>query len=993
MSYRVHLRTAFVELDLREVLQSKPHVLLGVSTDAESTLGSIQIGTVYDLALATLFANAARVVQAASDPTTVLAQYGQPPADLIDPALPAVPFADLPQQPVTALRGVTAALATLLHDTMAIDSVRDLAQWPPYLAAVKLVTEAFASERAPNYDRDAPPDLIPRAGELATQRVRYTSTVLIESKPSEQYKWKGDEIDVTKLGQVGFNDVAFGAILTFNQTWSPKAVALGQLLHSLPLAPGESTRLTMTDWLRRVAASTDEEEAQSEQLSNAMSRSTAISEVTNAVAREFQSGDSVAGSTSTTASGSAPGIAGLFGVDAGFGATFGTAGTYSTSSGSRTVTASALQSIDSRTQQNSALARTKRAAIVSEVSESDKESINTRVVINNNHMHALSIQYYEVVQTWQTELRLNGIERCIFIPMRLVNFRNEQVIRRYLAILVRAALDRETRDLLLQFRHTVVLEFTFERFADTAIKQILAQLQTTVQKDVAAGTAITGPPLALAADVEKLLLVQSLQARVNALRRTVRAESDAAVRQHLFERYDRVNEAQFELDRETIVKSVAWDTSRGVSKVTLQHVDSKASVLSRTGDLTSNSLVHPELGTALPIDRIRSIRVSIEAAKDTNPSDLDVVPFFVLAELRGRALWLDFSFVTSRAQPAEITVLQLHPPVDVSEIANRLMAAQLYYSQRIWMRAERQALLMQLSRYVYDFGGGQSVRVVEYIDPVPVTVAGNYVAFRFTYETDETWKAWKAKELKDDRPRVSLVPLPTGGVFAEAVMGEFNSGEKLDATRFWKWQESPIPNLAPEIADAIAGQHTKVGAPSPTAMPDSVLSLQAALPLPALGGSDVLLKQLMVSKLFNDMSGVDITKGLLKASIEAARDGDAAALKQNSDTLKAINDAFAKVVKSAANAGPSLISTAKGMGSMLNLAGKGSGSSTPASAAGAASAPDAAGAAVDAGTAGGGAASGMGDFVVGGGSDALASVAGEIGPVLEAVGPAAAALI
>lgn len=984
MSYRAHVKTEFLELELREVLQSAPSVLLGVSADAAATLASIRITTVYDLALATLFCNAARVVDAAANPASVVARFGAPPSDLIVPAHAGDALADLPGKPVDVLVGVLPALALALRDTMTITSVRDLAQWPPYLAAVKLVTEAFAPERTADYDRERPRELIPRAGDLAAHRVRYTSTVLIESRPSQKFDWSGDLIDVTSLGQVGFNDVAFGAIMHFDQTWSPKAVVLGQLLHSLPLAPGESTRLTVVDWLRRVAASTNEDQAQSEELSSALTSSTAISEVTSAVAREFQSGDSVAASASATASASTPGLLGLLGAQTGGGATFGTAGTYSTSSGSRAVSAHALQSIDARTQQNSALTRTKRAAIVTEVSERDRESINTRVVINNNHMHALSIQYYEVVQTWETELHLDLIERCIFIPMRLVNFRNEQVIRRYLPVLVNAALDRETRDMLLQFRHTVVLEFPFDRFADAALAHVLDQIQTAVKRDTAAGS-LSGPP-ALAADVEKLLLVQQVQARVRALKATLRAETDAAMRRRLVESYDRATQQRFELDRDMIVKNVAWDSS-GISKVTLQLTDGAASVLTSSGDRTSPTpVVHSQLGTGLPLDRLRSLHVALDAAPNTNPSDLDIVRLYVLVQLRDRQVWLDFSFVASRAQASELMVLQAHPPVDVSDIANRLMAAQLHYSQSIWMRADRQSLIMQLTPYECDVSGTK-LRVVEWIDPVPVTVAGNYVAFRFTYEADSAWKEWKARETTAARPHVGLVPLPTGGVFAEAVTGEFNSAEKLDATRFWKWQESPIPNLAPEISATQQGLHTKIAAPAVSPLPASVLSLQAPLALPALGGSDALLKMLVVSNLFNDMSGADITKGLLKASIEASRDGDIAAAQQANDTLKAITDSLGKLLTTG-GVQDLLKSQVKSLGSMLNLADKGTGTPGPATGGNAVGEAVNAGTAVDAGS-----TSGLGDFVAGSGADAIASIGGELGSVLEAVGPAAAALL
>ncbi|MEV1171558.1 hypothetical protein, partial [Nonomuraea sp. NPDC049784] len=166
--------------------------------------------------------------------------------------------------------------------------------------------------------------------------------------------------------------------------------------------------------------------------------------------------------------------------------------------------------------------------------------------------------------------------------------------------------------------------------------------------------------------------------------------------------------------------------------------------------------------------------------------------------------------------------------------------------------------------------------------------------------------------------------------------------------------------------------------------PEPVLSLQQPLALPALGNSEALLKTLMVSKLFNDMSGIDITKGLLKASLEASRDGDLAAAKQANDTLKAITDSFGKLLASGTDGGENLTKTAKGLGSLFNLAGKGNSAG--------AEVGNAAGAAVNSSTAANG-ASGLGDWVAGGGAEAVAGIGGEIGPILEALGPAAAALL
>jgi hypothetical protein len=981
MTYRVHVKTEFMALELREILQSRPGVLLGVSIEAEGTLETIPVTTVYDLALARAFRDAAHVVEAATDPTSVVARHGVPPADLIVPQHPGDGLADLPGQPVDTLVAVSPELATALRDTMAVGSVRDLAQWPPYLAAVKLLTEALAPERSADFDREEPADLVPRSGALATHQVHYTSTVLIESKPSKERAWDGGLIDITALSPIGFDDVAFGAVLHFTQSWTPKAVALGQLLHSLPLAPGESTRLTVVDWLRRVAASSQEEQAQAEDLSNALGNSTAISEVTSAVAREFQSGDSVAGSTSVTTSASTSGLLGLLGAQGAVGASFGLAGTYSTSSGTRSIGASALQSIDARTQQNSALARTKRAAIVTEVSESDSETINTRIVVNNNHMHALSMQYYEVVQTWETRTVLDRVERCIFLPMRLLNFRDEQILRRYVGVLADAALDRETRDLLLQLRHTVVLEFPFDRFATAALDQVRAEAGTAVAPRPDSTDAAM-PALALAAGVEKRLRLQQLQTRIATQRAVLGSDAAAAVHARQIENYDRADYRWFELDRETVVRGVSWDAGE-VSAATLQFADGTTTALTAPDDPTAAQSAQGSLGGGVPLDRLRVLRVSLVAAPGTSPSDHSLVRLSLRVELRGRTTWLDASFVASRSEAVDVTVLQAHAPVDVADVASRLMAEQLHYSQAIWMRADRQSLIMQLAPYQCTVGD-TALRVIEWMDPAPVTVAGNYLAFPFTYESDDDWISWKYREMSDAVPQVSLVPLPTGGVFGEGVLGEFNSAEKLDVTRYWKWQESPIPNLAPEIAPVQQGQHTTIGTPAVGAAADAVLSMQDPLALPTLDNSDALLKTLMVSNLFNDMSGLDITKGLLKASLDASRDGDLAAAQQANATLKAITDAFGKLVKAGGGSGENLTTTAKGLGSLFNLAGKGGGGAG-------AGTTDAAGGAIEAGTSGGG--SGLGDVVGGGGADAIASVGSEVGSVLEALGPAAAALL
>jgi hypothetical protein len=71
----------------------------------------------------------------------------------------------------------------------------------------------------------------------------------------------------------------------------------------------------------------------------------------------------------------------------------------------------------------------------------------------------------------------------------------------------------------------------------------------------------------------------------------------------------------------------------------------------------------------------------------------------------------------------------------------------------------------------------------------------------------------------------SIIALPTRGVLGEAVLGHCPSGEKLDMTRFWNWQDSPsdtapaispvtLPTTTPSIADTLTAPNTLGQLPS-----------------------------------------------------------------------------------------------------------------------------------------------------------------------------------
>lgn len=447
------LKSAFAGLAPDEALRQPPGVLLGVSAGAQAALETLGVRTVFDLAASRVFATARALLAIQRDPTTAEARLNVVAADAVD-APAGMPVTELADQPIAILRGVGSANAPALGAAVDVSTVRDLALWPPHAAARAIVELAYVPEREPGFDPDAPADLLPKSGVYPTERIFYRKLLLdtvAEPGQAAQAIETAGPIDLTTAfgTPAGFQRLATGALLNFSQSWFAQGLTLGQLLHSTSLAPGESTRIAMIDWSRRTRAAASETISETEQLANTMTHSRALSEVTSATAQEFQSGRSTTSTTSTTSQ-----SGGGFGIDLGF-AAFGGSGASSTSNtevmaasssyGERDLAASYAQNINDRSQQNASSVRNRRASIVREVSQEEHEQISTRVVTNYNHMHALSVQYYEVVQAFRVTTQLERAEKCLFVPFRLVSFREPAVVDRWRLVLADAALTQRTR--------------------------------------------------------------------------------------------------------------------------------------------------------------------------------------------------------------------------------------------------------------------------------------------------------------------------------------------------------------------------------------------------------------------------------------------------------------------------------------------------------------------------------------------------------------------
>jgi hypothetical protein len=194
------------------------------------------------------------------------------------------------------------------------------------------------------------------------------------------------------------------------------------------LAPGESTRIAVVDWERRARGQQTEAVSQKDKLDMDTQMQRSIAEVTNAVSRETQEGSSTVSNDSSSdqeASNESNSFS-LGGLNWGLAANFGASSSsarnksvatnVSRTSGTRNLSARTNRDITGTTHQQANAARNRRAAVVCETSEAEKETLSTRVVTNYNHMHALSVQYYEVIQNYRVVTRTTDYQRLLFVP-------------------------------------------------------------------------------------------------------------------------------------------------------------------------------------------------------------------------------------------------------------------------------------------------------------------------------------------------------------------------------------------------------------------------------------------------------------------------------------------------------------------------------------------------------------------------------------------------
>ncbi|MGG7566749.1 hypothetical protein ACQ5SO_11390 [Rhodovulum sp. DZ06] len=890
-----------------------------------------------------------------------------------------------PDWPLDALDGIGAE-ARRAFAAAGYDRLADIAALPPYVAAERLLAEARAGAEAgrlPGAPRPAPADPgagggRPGTGHPGSGHPGSEPAAPIPHAPGAGYHapasapeelmprmhgavpslhrfngfFRGRDLRGLRIG-IG-KDCApdemmaaifdprllpcpvfyLGRLAGYAQRWTLGPTMLGELRHSLALAPGESRQVAVVDWRRDQQAARREDTEGAETLSARIRHARALDETVATTAAEHQFGRTDAQAVTAAGAVGAVAAAGLVGggagalTGAGVGALIGGVGAgpgaligagvggaagvasaglaiaggaalgmiQAESEGDRGIEGETAQNILQSTQQNASAVRSLRASVVVEDAEAERESLRTSTITNYNHMHALTMQYYELLHRYEVEMRLDSLAPLLFVPFGALHFATAEELE---------ALWPRIRPL---FGEGDLVRLVDERFGLRPAADIPRE-------------AIEVPPEPQRPDLPRPEEVEITPDSVR-VKITVAGGFDVA-NSDLYFAWDDPAEGRRRLP---LTQANGSDPHDQVLKPdggfpTLR-ADRVAGVEMRMQDA---SALQASVGLLQTIPVEISVTYDSTAASGQTTVQLgrktfytaghdDTLRLFAWTPLSGAAeAWEDYDAAhpewadaTARAAAAEAAyqqALAARADAQADAVARVLQIARgrRYELTRAILEGAEPELLAAALDAAELTAGGASLPLHAVAHTVPVAVAGAHIILRLKTvtsglggrisiddpaagvpdalteliqhagETEKRFAALSAAPLG-----AGVVDLPSPGLFAEALLGRANGAEKLDVSRRTDWHETPIPHQPPAIAPLSAGSRAMLPDLSPN-VPAASLDVAAPPAFPDPAGFAEAFAALRTPGLFRDMSKSGELAGMIGSLNQlAGKLGDAA---------------------------------------------------------------------------------------------------------------------
>ncbi len=677
--------------------------------------------------------------------------------------------------------------------------------------------------------------------------------------------------------------LAVGHVLHYRQVWRADGYSLGDLLYSLPLAPGQKRKIAILDWERRTQATRSEMMEEEEYLSAFLERDRDILEIVGSNLRQ-----EVDASSSSSMWGGGGGIGGGFigsgwGIFGGFAGGGGGASTQARQDASRELSAQSLQQLRDNTSQRASALRDMRSTVVQTLAQNERVRAQTEVVANYNHCHSLTVEYFEVLRHFQISHELVDVTECLFVPLPMSWFDQAKVLR-WRDALSHSLMDRRLRgafDAIQRISDNWVgWNFPPNRYSQLSAERLEGEMRISFvlprPRDKADG-AIDPPNWGwlgpfIGTTIAELYNTIILPARQEERDRIFRQRVAPVIAERM------VNQLRFSL--------VATDGTR-------YDVPLDASLVSRFEEGVPLYITLRPAGAVPALARENIAAFSIRYEGPELPEDAQVIVH------SGKVRWVAEVFTGILFDEGRILndlnigdEVTIGTPVSRDETRDpreedRLLATQLLrhlndnlerYHRAIWVRMDPARRFMLLDGVIVPNTGGLSVASL--VENQVIGVVGNSLVMPVapgfqldpTLSTDPQARRASLLDLYATNPAPPLrVSTPTRGVFAEAVLGECNSCEVKDDSLFWRWEESPIPDEPPALLPlSTQSRQTETPEATPTALPSPIVQFQQLPEIPDPTGLRTALEILQKSDLFTDITGLEQTQRNALTAFEKA---------------------------------------------------------------------------------------------------------------------------
>ncbi|MVZ60532.1 hypothetical protein [Sphingobacterium humi] len=647
--------------------------------------------------------------------------------------------------------------------------------------------------------------------------------------------------------------IRHGFAYEYQSSWQPLGHTLGQIIYSLPLAPGEVIKLGIIEWKRNSEDTRTEDTAESEDLTHNTFRDRNILETVKGAISEWQRGGNVMGGNSGGA-GVSFGIP-MFGAAAGNAHSFG--GGYSTSTGDRDLTVSTVQQVSDAFAQHSTAIRELRSTVIIQSDQQEYARAETRVVANNNHSHALTMLYYEVLRHYKITTQFTRRRNVLLIDYPSLSFNYYYDIWKY-------------KQILLQFIRDESLKASFD-----VIERFMGLYLLELQKPAA----VAPPdPVNYLFGTLDIVITTGQDGDFGDVR------IDCLLKDGTFMNIcypfsaDNNDKTKLDISNHDDHEPGAPDKYLGCvftgQSVTVKYGDIEEFIISYrgirngvggwdlahlkiSGFISGNGEIGKEIILLdLPLARRMSPSEPNEPAKnihdygDRSPVRLKIIQPVSPPPLPQRD-----------DNMAAYNQLGLEEKILGEKLKAHLLQYVDYYSRLIWLNED----MNDRARRFEQINIGND-KLIDLIENRPIDILGNYVVFPSSYAPADNSLDNNEMDLYFNKKAKSekLMTLPSRGVFAEAKLGNCNASEVIDNTRFWDWQQSPIMEKAPDIESISTASRNVTQNLTPTPFPQSIVNIvnPAALPDPtAMSGALNLLGK---SEIFRDMSMSAEVNDLLK---------------------------------------------------------------------------------------------------------------------------------